>query len=297
MLFPTLEVILTPRSNTPYKADLNQSTIDILKIIFEFKIVATWHIARFLGQPERAKYLYLKMRRLWQAGLLESLQVYGGTRVGMPIYYMLSKEGLNILADHAHYDKLQLKSYPSATSLISSNLFRHEAQVVELASLEAKNRSNNLKLNFMGETGSMTREILSGHAVEVLTPDYAVIYSYIDIRQLVYTEFERTNKSTAAMLRKVERYVRYFGPGDTKYITLRLIFQTPRMETAFWLNIFMNKPSLLLRLRICTTHLALLETPQQFCEPIYATQRTATLKRKGRVVAEVESRVKLFVVL
>ncbi len=297
MFFPVPDVIIAPRSDTKSRVDLNPANIEILKIIFEFKLAATWHIARFIGQSERAKYLYFKMRRLWQAGYLESLQVYAGTRLGMPVYYMLSKQGLKVLADHAHYDTIQLRSYPTPRSLIASSLFRHEAQVVELASLEAKNRSQNLQLTFTGEVGSMSREILSDHTVEVLTPDYTVTYALGDKKEVVYTEFERTNKSTAAMLRKVERYVRHFGPGEADHKTLRLIFQTPRMETAFWLNVLINKPALLQRIRVCTTYLSLLEKPEQFFELVYAEKETVKLKRAGRVMAEMGERIRLFPIL
>jgi len=273
---------------------MSQSLLDILALIFEFKIAAAWHLARFISQKDKNKYLQLKLRRMWQAGLLESLQIYAGTRLGMPVYYMLSKQGLKTLAEQAHYDKIRLKGYPSPASFISSGLFKHDAQIVELASLEAMNRTEHLNISFTGETGSMTRENRSDKNIEVLTPDYLVDYVFSGLTERVYTEFERTNKSASAMIKKIERYRQYFRPGEEKQKTLRLIFQTPRMEESFWLNILVNKPALLQRLRVVTTNVPLLKTAKQFLEPVYAMENVVTFKREGRLMVEIKGRVKMF---
>lgn len=138
MFSPKLNLILTPRADKDvYSPDLNEATLTILSLIFEFKLATAIHIARFLGQKEVNRYLYMKLRRLWRGGFLESLQLYQGTRLGMPLYYMLSKEGLSIVAQRHHYDKAYLKTYPSPVSFISSGLFQHEVKIVELASLES----------------------------------------------------------------------------------------------------------------------------------------------------------------
>ncbi len=295
MFLPIMDISVTPRpEGESYNVQMSQSLLDILALIFEFKICAAWHIARFISQTDQSKYLALKLRRMWQAGLLESLQIYAGTRLGMPVYYMLSKQGLKTLSEVAHYDKLRLKGYPTPTSFISSNLFKHDAQIVELASLEAMNRTEKLQITFTGETGSMTRENRSDKNIEVLTPDYIVDYTINGVTERVYSEFERTNKSASAMIRKIERYRQYFWPGEEKQKTLRLVFQTQNMEEAFWLNILVNKPSLLQRLRVVTTNLPLLGKPEQFLEAVYAVESGVKLKREGRLIVDITERIKLF---
>jgi hypothetical protein len=295
MFSPKLNLILTPHSEKDvYSPDLNEATLKILSLIFEFKLATAIHIARFLGQKEVNRYLYMKLRRLWQGGLLESLQLYQGTRLGMPLYYMLSKEGLKIVGEYKHYDKPLLKMYPSPTSFIASGLFHHEAEIVELASLEALAVSDNVKITFIGEVGSLIREARSDKRVEVLTPDYTVFYTMNGVTETVYTEFERSNKSTGAMMRKIERYDRNLEPGEREHTILRLIFDNERMERSFWLHILLDKPHLARNLRIVTTSLALVQTTEQFLETIYATEELISLKRDGRVMAEIGKRGKLF---
>ncbi len=298
MFTPKLNLILTPRSKGDiYAPDLNPATLAILSLIFEFKIATAIHIARFLGHKEVNRYLYMKLRRLWQGGLLESLQLYQGTRVGMPLYYMLSKTGLKVVGEHKHYDRLYLKTYPFPATFIASGLFQHEAEIVELASLEALNTSPNLTITFLGELSSLTREVRSDKRIEVLTPDYTVFYTMGGKTETIYTEFERTNKSTTAMLRKIERYERNLEADERKHTTLRLIFDNERMEQSFWLHILLDKPQLAQNLRILTTNLILVQTSEQFLEPIYAVEDSIKLKRDGHLTAVVEARVKLFVVL
>jgi hypothetical protein len=296
MFIPKIEISLTPREDAkPYAVDINQKTLDILSLIFEFKIATAPHIARFLKQPEQSKYLYLKLRRMWQAGLLESLQVSVGTRQrGMPVYYMLGKSGLAILAERLHLHKTHFKSYPSAVSFIASGLFKHEAEIVELASLEAKNNSEKLAISFIGETASLAREVRSDKRIEVLTPDYIVSYTMNGVTELVYTEFERTNKSPVGMLKKIDRYVKHLGTEENEHTTLRIIFENENMEESFWLNILLNKSRLLQSFRIVTTNTSYTKTSEQFLGTIYATAETVELKRDGRVTTDLSERVRLF---
>lgn len=223
MYLNTLEVTLTPRvASDSYNLQLNQAALDILALIFEFKVVTAWQIARFLTRKDQSKYLYLKLRRMWQAGLLESFKVYAGSRAGMPVYYMLSKSGLKVLSHRGRYGPETIKNYPQAKTLFSLNIFRHEAQVVELASQEVKNGSTNFDISFMGELGSLVRDTRSDKSIEVFTPDYTAFYRVGGAKECIYTEFERTNKSVMAMNRKLERYIRHLDPSTKERITLRL---------------------------------------------------------------------------
>jgi len=289
------EITLTPRVNVEsYNVQMNETSLDMLKLVFEFRTATTWQITRFLKQRDRDSYIYLKLHRMWQAGYLESFKVYTGSLAGVPVYYMLSKRGLQALAEAAHFDLLRLKNYPSIKNIISSGSFKHEAQVAELASLEAFNRSQNLNIAFRGETNSLNREYRSDKNIEVLTPDYTVFYTVGGYTERVYTEFERTKKSHSAMIRKIERYINFLGPDERKNTTIRIIFQTPGMETSFWLNLFLSKPHFAHQLRIMTTHLSLLKSKESFMEPVYVAEDTMTLERQGRVVAKALSRIKLF---
>lgn len=295
MYLTTLEVTMTPRTNTkPYNVQLNTAMLEILALIFEFKVATAWQITRFLKQKDLDKYLYLKLHRMWHAGFLESCKVYIGTRAGMPVYYMLSKRGLRILEERGLYTRSQLKAYPHVKTLLSLNLFKHEAQVVELASLEAMNKTDTFALRFKGETNSMAREYLSNKNVEVLTPDYTVWYPGATVDECVYTEFERTQKSKEASLRKIERYVQYLNPEQREHVTLRMIFQTPRMEELFWLIMMTGGATLLQKLCIHTTNLLLLHNHEQFLEPVYASEKTIQLTKHGRLGIMIADRIKLF---
>lgn len=294
MFIPKLNLTLIERTEKDtYRPDMNAATLKILLFFFEFKLASAVHIARFLGEEKVTRYLYTKLRRLWQGGLLESLQLNAGTRLGLPMYYMLSKNGLQILERHFHWDKLYLKTYPSIGSFLSSGLFQHEAGIVELASLEAMNRSPTLTIAFTGEMNSLLREVRSDKRIEVLTPDYTVSYETNDTKKIVYTEFERTNKSHILMIRKIERYVHHFEPGEEKDKILRLIFDNERMERSFWFTLLLDKPNLLRSLAVVTTNVSLITSPEQFLHAIYSTERSVDLKRDGRVVADLTNKVKL----
>jgi hypothetical protein len=290
-----LEITLTPRLNVEsYNVQMSGTSLDILKLLFEFKIASAWQITRFLKQRDMVKYVYLKLHRMWQAGYLESFKVYTGSLAGVPVYYMLSKRGLKALAEAAYFDLLRLKNYPSAKNILSSGSFKHEAQVVELASLEALKRTPSLKIAFKGEADSLNREYRSDKNIEVLSPDYTVFYAVGSQTERVFTEFERTNKTHNAMIRKIERYVNFLSPDDFKRTTLRIIFKTPGMEKAFWLNIVLEKPHFTRQLRILTTHVSLLGGKDSFFEPVYVAENTMTLERQGRVATKILSRIKLF---
>jgi hypothetical protein len=268
--------------------------LDILSLIFEFKVATAWQITRFLEQRDQSKYLYLKLNRIWQAGLLESFKIFTGSRAGMPVYYMLSKLGLRLLVEQGIYDALRIKNYPQAKTLLSWSLFRHEAEVVELASMEVKNRSENFTIIFKGETNSLALDFLSDKSVEVLTPDYTVFYGVGEMKKCIYSEFERTVKSKPAMIRKIERYVHYLSPVQLEHTTLRLIFQTPGMEQSFWLNILSNSAQFLQKLRVLSTNLSFLEKHEHFLEPIYASEQTVKLAKHGHLTIDMSQRVKLF---
>jgi len=295
MSLNTLDVSLTPREDIKiYNVQLNQNALETMSLIFEFKIATAWQISRFLRQQDRVNYVYLKLRQLWQAGYLESFKIFTGSRSGMPVYYMLSKQGLVALNEYGHYDQNRLENYPQAKKLLSWNLFRHEAEVVELASLEAKNKTQKLKIIFKGEMDSLAREFRSDKNIEVLTPDYTVIYTAFNVTERVYSEYERTSKSLGAMIRKIERYIQFLNSNENIHTTLRFIFQTPQMEQSFWLRLLMNKASFLQKLRIFTTNLTLLGSFEQFLEPIYASEQTVKLEKQGRLIADLSKRIKLF---
>lgn len=295
MYLNTLEVTLTPRATSDsYNLQLNQAALDVLALIFEFKVVTAWQVARFLTQKDQSKYLYLKLRRMWQAGLLESFKVYAGSRAGMPVYYMLSKPGLRVLSEHGRYGPEVIRNYPQAKTLFSLNIFRHEAQVVELASQEVKNGSTSFDISFTGELGSLVRDARSDKSIEVFTPDYTAFYHVGGTKERIYTEFERTNKTVMAMNRKLERYTRYLDPSTRERTTLRFIFQTPSMEQSFWLHLLMNQSHILQKLRLLTTNLLLLDSHQQFLEPIYVSGQTVKLIKHGSVGVDLTSRTKLF---
>jgi hypothetical protein len=295
MYLDTLEVRLTPRTEEDsYNLQLNEAALDILSLVFEFKVLTAWQIARFLGHKDQSKYLYLKLRRVWQAGLLESFKVYTGSRAGMPVYYMLSKRGLKLLAEKGKYHPMLLKSYPQAKTLFSWGIFRHEIQVAELASQEVKNGSKSFAIACKGEASSVAHDFRSEKSVEVFTPDYTVFYRMGGLEKRIYTEFERTSKSTENMGRKIERYLLHLDQKDREHTTLRFIFQNPQMEQAFWRNAFLHQAGFLQKLRVLSTNLNLLSSHEHFLEPIYVSEHTAKLTKEGSLGVDLSERTKLF---
>jgi hypothetical protein len=291
----TLEVMLTPRTDSDvYNVQMNQTVVDILSLIFEFKVATSWHVTRFLRQKDHASYIYLKLRRMWQAQLLESFKVYSGSRSGMLVYYMLSKKGLRVLKEQGTYGQRYLKNYPQPKAMLSWASFKHEAQVVELASMEVKNKSKNLNITFKGEASSGSYDFMSDKNIEVFTPDYTVFYCMGERQYCVFSEFERTPKSREVMTRKLDRYVRYLSVEQREHSILRFIFQTSGMEQAFWLNLMTHNAGFLQKVNIVTTNLLLLKGYEQFLEPIYTSETTIQLTKQGRLGVDTEKHIKLF---
>ena len=110
-----LDISLTPRTGPRYNLRLNRSSIEILALVFEFKVVGSWHITRFLIQKDRSRYIYTKLRRMWQAGYLESFKLFTGSMAGIPLYYTLSRAGLKVLAGENLYSPSQLSKVSFAT--------------------------------------------------------------------------------------------------------------------------------------------------------------------------------------
>ena len=292
MSLNTLDVTLTARTDIKsYNVEINKSTLEILTLILEFKLASACHITRFISKKEYSRYIYKKLRRMWSAGFLESFKILSGNRPSL--IYMLSRRGLRLLIEHNLCKPQQLKSYPKAKKLLSWGLFKHESQIVELDSLESLNNSSKLRISFKGEDSSQSQDYISDKRVEALTPDYMAVYKTSQAERTVYTEFERTRKSNEALLDKIQRYYNYFSPDNFEALVLRLIFQTQNMERSFWLNIFMNRPTLL-KLNIASTNLDLLSSAKQFLGPVYAAESTVKLSKEGQLKADISQRVKLF---
>ena len=259
----------------------------------EFKLASVCHISRFLTGQDQSKYLYRKLRQMWQAGLLESFKVFPGSLEGSAIYYMLSKQGLKLLAEKTSEEQPGINNYPVAQDLMDWGLFKHESQIVEIASLESKNKSADLSLSFSGEQDSRSTDYKAGKTIEALSPDYIVVYKTPQRQQKVYTEFERTRKSNEAMLDKIQRYFDFLSPEDYLTAIVRLIFQKSAMERNFWLNIFKSR-AVLLRLKIMSTNLDLITKNENFLAPIYASEDTVELIRGENLKAIIPQRIKLF---
>jgi len=289
----TLDVKLNHRTGASPNVEITESTLEILRLIFEFKLASACHIARFLNGQDQSRYIYRKLRLMWQAGLLESFKVFPGSMAGAVIYYMLSEQGLKFLARQKPVEQDSLGNYPVAQTLMDWGLFKHEAQIVELASLESKNKSAGLAISFSGEQGSRSTDYKAGKTIEALSPDYIVVYKTPQGQQKVYTEFERTRKSNEAMLDKIQRYFDFLPPEDYQKSILRLVFQKPAMERNFWLNIFKFRATLL-RLNILTTNLDLISGHENFLGPIYASEDTVELIRGENLKAAIPQRIKLF---
>jgi hypothetical protein len=293
MLFNSFSFQQTPRpdssSGKPYNLQLNHSALDILGWVFEFKLVGSWHISRFIRHKDQNRYIYLKLRRMWQAGLLESFKMGTGF-----VYYFLSKKGLAVLEENNIYHPKQLSKYPKASTLLSTGYFPHESQIVELASMEAMNTTEELGIGFRGEATSQGRNFRSNYTIEAFTPDYTVYYTFNDIHHPVYTEFERTPKSKDAMDKKIDRYLYYLDIDHRKGKTLRFIFQTLAMEESFWLHMFLDDYQTLQRLRIVSTNMSQLKEHNQFLEPIYTTIDSFQINKPNRVEMDLRRREKLF---
>lgn len=290
----TLDMTLTQKTSDPSPILVNRPALDILSLLFEFKVASSAHIARFLGKEDQDKHIYRKLRRMWNAHLLESVKVFAGSRAGMPVYYLLSQKGLKTLLESGMYGEDMIRSYPEAKTLLSSEVFKHEAHVVEIASMEARNSSADLAISMKGELASVSSDVRSSKTVEVFTPDYTVRYSLEGRQFTIYTEYERTLKSKEAMLKKIERYVRHLPFEERKASTVRIIFFTPSIEQSFWLALLGGSSRYLERLRIMTTNTDLINDRADFFKPIFASAATARLTGDGRQEADISNRIKLF---
>lgn len=294
MYLNTLEVKLNQRKSEATKlVEINPKTLSLLKLIFEFKIVTATHMSRFMSGVEESKYLYKKLRQIWLTGILESFNIYSGNRISPTVYYMLSKKGINALIEYNKISKKQSKYYPVAKDLMSTGQFKHEAQIVELASWESKLNRGELNLNFSGELSSQNLSVKDDKTVEALSPDYVVLYERGQNKNLVFTEFERTKKSFQAMQSKIAKYISFFFDKEISQITIRMIFQTPQMEKSFWINTILNQPNAL-RLNILTTNLELIKNENDFLKGIYANESSANLTKNSKLNIEIINRVKLF---
>jgi len=290
----TLDIKLNRRTGPrPSNMEITESTWEILRLLLQFKLASVCHLSRFLTSQEQSKYLYRKLRQMWQAGLLESFKVFPGSLEGSALYYMLSKQGLKLLAEKAPEQQSGIKNYPAAQDLMDWGLFKHESQIVEMASLESKNKSGSLTLSFSGEQDSRSTDYKAGKTIEALSPDYIVIYKTPQRQLKVYTEFERTHKANEALLDKIQRYFDSLPPEDYQTAIVRLIFQKITMERNFWLNIFKSRANLL-RLKIMTTNLDLITGNTKFLESIYASEDTVELIRGENLKAIIPQRIKLF---
>lgn len=296
-MFPnTIDVKLTSRkASDRYNLKINASTLEILRLILKFKLAAGWHISRFTAQKDQSRYVYMKLRRMWQAGLLESFNVYDNSLIGASLFYMLSKQGLKLLKDKGIYDQNRLKTYPKAKTVMDwGPLFKLGALNAELASMEAKNKGKGIDISFKGDSISSSFEYEGKKYTEVLTPGYTVCYTIGQVECVIYTEVEQTLKSKEAILSKIEKYINCQSSENRKYKILRFIFETPKMESAFWLNLYMNKPSLLLGVKIITTNLSLITDYKDFLGAIYSSERTTQLAKARHLKVEISERVKLF---
>ncbi len=280
------------RESDSYNIELNQSTYDILSLIFEFKIASSTHVTRFFYQEDYQRYMYMKLRRMWQAGFLESFR--HGPDLGKPLYYLLSERGLKALEKRGTYDQILIRRYPNTHTILRIDSLEHEKEIVDLASLEAKIANKDIAITFKGEISSGAHTFKSDKNIEVFTPDYSARYSYNNQNITVYTEYERTKKSKDAMLRKIERYHLHLDYEEQKTALLRIIFETENMEKTFWLNVLCEKPELLQTLKIFTTHLPLLHASEQFCEPVYATDSTVEFSQGNKLSTDISKRIKLF---
>ncbi len=301
------KLLPTERKKTDsfYHIQYNESTIKILSLIFEWKIATNTHIARFFGKQDRDKHIYAKLRRMWQGGLLESFKVFEGSHIAMPMYYTLSKQGLKVLQEEGRglYNKQLVRKYPDKDTYLSLIFFKHECMIVELASLESQAANERLAIKFRGEVQSSAHDRRydsnRDYNIEVFTPDYSVQYK-IDghVLPIMFTEYERTPKSKANILRKLERYFLYFCWDERKDYILRIIFETEAMERSFWKITLIahdtnSSGSSVRNLRIITTNLSLISAGEDFLTEIYATRESLTYNRETRKL-EVAERIKMF---
>lgn len=230
---------------------------------------------------------------MWRAGLLESFKVYAGARFGMPVYYLLAPSGLEVLASADKYGDEAFTNYPDQKILLTPACFKHDATIVELASLEAKNSSDRLPIAFRGEQRASALDFRSGKDIEVFAPDYAAKYSFGDEMRAVFTEYERTRKTKDAMMKKLDRYIRHLSFEERDRSVIRFIFETAGMERAFWATVIEYDPNLLDRLNLFTTNIASLSDYRHFLEPIYVSGKSIKMRKENKLSVDLSRRVKL----
>ncbi len=295
-----VDMTITERKDTDAcTTAVTQNVLDILSVIFEFKIAASWHIARLIFQMDRKKYAYKKLNIIWRAGYIESFRPETGIqRASTPVYYLLSQKGLDALREGKAYTYRQLRRYPQQKTILQKTFFDHDSTIVELASQEAKIASKNLSIRFKGESNSVAHDYRGANNVEVFTPDYTALYAFGDRMLPVFTEFERTPKSKRDILRKVERYLEHLRYDARQTATLRFIFQDDKFEQAFWITILTRKPQSLERMKIMTTHIPMIKTHEHYREPIYASASFTKLTRnEDGLTVDISQRIKLFAFL
>ena len=278
---------ITPRTEISYyHLVINDSTVKILKLLYDFRLATGWQLCRFMLQQDKNSYIYKKVNLMWQTGLVDSFKVYvHAGRFGNPLYYTLSKQGLQALMEFAHYEPSWLKGYPKPEDMLALPSFPHEAQIVELASLESMNQPKDKRftIEFYGEMMSKGRDYINDKLVEGFSPDYMVIYAKEGKEFKFYTEYERTRKSYKAILQKLNRYRYYFSyPNDKQDFTIRFIFQTPGMEQGFWLNLILNGHSFI-NMNIISTNMSLITGHQDFTRNFYAKYETIDLVKNPKL--------------
>ncbi len=287
-------ITITPRTTSnAYNVRLNQTTFDILSFLFEFKLLGVRELTRVLQPKRNTKYIYRKLGQMKSAGLIETHQMPRATSFGTPVYYMLEKRGLKLLEEHGKYSRFEIAKYPKTTALLRLDTFAHDIQVGELASLEAINATESLHISMKGEAASLAYDWRSDSNIEVFTPDYTALYEKDGNCITIYTEFERTPKSKQALFRKIKRYLLHLESEARKNCILRFIFQTPAMERNFWLTMVIEGSQYVQSLSLATTNMTLLSDHAQFMSPIYSTDDSMRLVRRGRVEAVLSRRVKL----
>lgn len=294
---PTLE--RRPEGVVAPRYRLNESVVQILKLINDFKLLQNMHIARFVSGREKDANLARKLRTLWLDGMVERFKVYSGSIAEMKYYYILSKKGADFLRELGKYEDTRIQSKKfSKGKEINWNLFGHDSWVADLASFESLLRSDELEIDFLGELACVEYEEVAGKVKEALSPDYLTIFTHRGDEYHVYTEFERTHKSHEKKLRKLNAYANFFGKhGLTD--TIRFVFLNEKMEFNFWASLMKKNPAVLVGLNIYSTNLERIQEVEDLKEPVYirVNESNMPLERVGavrRVSRDKYNPVKLF---
>lgn len=289
----TLEVNLRERKGTPTRSHLyiTENDIRILRYVFEFGLATGTHISRFLKATEDDNYLRRRLRDLWHHGYLESFKVYAGSISGMPVYYILGKEGASFLLEEGIYPYQDIKGSGYTRKLLSMGGFRHESRIIDLASWEAMNVKDDLEIKFKGEKGVSKFERIAEKVVEILTPDYGTVYikpGNLPIE--ILTEYERSYKSNRVKVEKVKRYLDYKRNYKDFDPTIRFIFLNEGIELSFWDAVMKNYPNAFGTLRFLSTNLSHIKDNSSFTAPIYLELSNIKLA-KGRRLKDLQGKL------